>query len=295
MTLGDLKAAIEKDILATGGAGLLGGEPSPEAPRCLGVGIVLGPDGRRYLEVRVAPGVDGSGVAFLAQEYGVPTHLVRVIAAPAAQAYYAFTSHTAVGHYRGRGLGTIAAYLLDRIHGMHRILSAAHVIGLYGYGKRGDPILDDQGNEVAYLDRSVRLTPGVIHDVDAALAHIRPGVRLRAGGSLKRSRPRLGELVKKRGAATEETYGTVVSLDYSLYVDMPVGQVFFAHQMVVESLDGTPFSEPGDSGSLVRNSLDREVAHGLLFAGDPVGLNYPHRTFANHLANVFEKLGLGVR
>jgi hypothetical protein len=64
-----------------------------------------------------------------------------------------------------------------------------------------------------------------------------------------------------------------------------VGDVTFEDQIAIRGLDGTRFSDSGDSGSSILERSTNKVV-GLLFAGATNG----SLTFANHISDVLSKL-----
>lgn len=78
--------------------------------------------------------------------------------------------------------------------------------------------------------------------------------------------PFLGQSVIKHGRSTGLTFGSVVDTSFDGVVRYDDSVAYFEDQVVVTGDDG-PFSEPGDSGSVI---LDTTSPHpiGHLFAGD---------------------------
>src|SRR5262249_8414880 len=99
--------------------------------------------------------------------------------------------------------------------------------------------------------------------------------------------PSIGMVVYKEGARTGFTFGRIVGLYASLDIPYkPAGisrTARFVRQLVIVGVGKKPFSQPGDSGSLVlEQATNRPV--GLLFAGgNSNGTDY---TFANPIVNV---------
>jgi hypothetical protein len=70
----------------------------------------------------------------------------------------------------------------------------------------------------------------------------------------------------KVGRTSGTTYGRISAFELErLAVDYAFGQAYFEGQIEIEGLNGTPFSELGDSGSLVFSVPSRQPV-GLLFA-----------------------------
>ena len=75
--------------------------------------------------------------------------------------------------------------------------------------------------------------------------------------------------VRKFGAGTGLTRGTIVDNDVELYVDYSFGTFLFEHQVVIESSeDGKEFATGGDSGSVVITGADADEGRvtGMIFA-----------------------------
>lgn len=84
----------------------------------------------------------------------------------------------------------------------------------------------------------------------------------RVAGSVRAKRRMF---VKKSGRTTQLTHGIVSDTNASFWIDYDRRRAFFADQIVVRSIGPKPFSDSGDSGSLVLDERNRAV--GLLFAG----------------------------
>ena len=78
--------------------------------------------------------------------------------------------------------------------------------------------------------------------------------------------PFVGQSVVKHGRTTGLTFGSVVDTSLDGNVHYNGGVAYFEDQIVVVGNTG-PFSESGDSGSLVLDTSDPHPV-GLLFAGD---------------------------
>lgn len=79
----------------------------------------------------------------------------------------------------------------------------------------------------------------------------------------------IGVSVRKFGAGTGLTLGSIVDTDVDLYVDYSFGTFLFEHQVVIQSSeDGKEFATGGDSGSIVVAGTDAHggQAAGLIFA-----------------------------
>ena len=98
--------------------------------------------------------------------------------------------------------------------------------------------------------------------------------------------PLLGQSVVKHGRTTGLTFGSVVDTSFDGNVHYDGGVAYFEDQIVVAG-DAGPFSEPGDSGSLVLETTGPHPV-GLLFAGDD------SQTIANPIQFVLNRFGATV-
>jgi hypothetical protein len=195
-----------------------------------------------------------------------------------------------------RMAGTFGALAADS--GALYILSNNHVLADEGRLASGDEIVQpgllDGGtsgaDRLAALTRWVDLQPGGANRVDCALA--RPlndgdlsNQILFIGAPTGRREAALDMTVHKFGRTTGYTAGRVTSADTDVWVQYDSGTFFFESQVVVAGLNNQPFSDAGDSGSLV---LERQSARavGLLFAGSWA------RTIVNPIGEVCAALGV---
>ncbi|OMC15787.1 hypothetical protein [Mycobacterium sp. SP-6446] len=151
---------------------------------------------------------------------------------------------------------------------------------------------------MAALEDFVHLHPSRANVADAAVALIDDGVKF------KSTFPTLGSIsgladvetvedVVKVGRTTGLTHGRITAIEVDdVVVSFSTGLMRFDGQIEISGTDGCPFSEGGDSGSLVIDSASRSGV-GLLFAGseyggpDGVGV-----TYANPLGVVFGQLSI---
>ena len=147
-------------------------------------------------------------------------------------------------------------------------------------------------DSIARLARFVPLTTNGNNSVDCAIARltddnaVSPSI-LPKVGRLKSSDPieaAEGMRAEKTGRATGYTTGTVFDVSATVTVQFDLGMLTFADQILIRG-DSGPFSDGGDSGSLV---VDRGSgrATGLLIGGVP---NY---AIANHIAPVLHSLNV---
>jgi hypothetical protein len=212
-----------------------------------------------------------------------------------------------VGHYRITA-GTLGCFVKTRQGGGIRLLSNNHVLADENAGRRGDAIIQpgqfDQGRRgrdtVGKLDRFVRLKRSRPNDVDAALATVLKEIQcdqttLRDSGALRgvATAPLdIGEEVCKVGRTTGRTRGGVTAFELdNVVVGYDLGNLRFDNQIEIEGADAGPFSQGGDSGSLIVNRGRQAVA--LLFAGgDQGGANGKGLTYANPIDRVLGELGV---
>lgn len=96
--------------------------------------------------------------------------------------------------------------------------------------------------------------------------------------------------VHKVGRTTGQTKGRIRAFDVdNVRVEYDLGVLRFDNQIEIEGAGNAPFSDSGDSGSLI---VDDELrAIGLLFAGGDVGgSNGQGLTFANPIETVLDAL-----
>ena len=214
---------------------------------------------------------------------------------------------SSIGHFRITA-GTLGCFVKLRSDGSARILSNNHVLADENSGKKGDVIIQpgqfDGGKKgkdaVGALDRFVRLIAGQPNFVDAAIATVRKAIKfnantLRGVGKLIGVRPaplEVGDFVSKVGRTTDVTRGRVTAIELdNVVVGYDIGNVRFDNQIEIEGAETGPFSQGGDSGSLI---VDGDLkAAALLFAGgDEGGANGQGLTFANPIESVFDALAV---
>jgi hypothetical protein len=154
------------------------------------------------------------------------------------------------------------------------------------------PGLLDHGNavtdEVAKLAAFVRLrTGGTVVDAAIALVSKLSLVSrdvLYIGAPNGQIAAAIDMAVHKFGRTTSYTAGRITSIDTDVSVQYDTGTFTFTEQIIIKGLNGSSFSNSGDSGSLIlERGTNRAV--GLLFAGSP---SY---TIANHIGRVLAQFG----
>ena len=210
-----------------------------------------------------------------------------------------------IGHFKITA-GTLGGFVRGRDAGAALIVSNNHVLANENKARKGDAIIQpghfdggqDPAQKVGELLRFVRLKKAGTNLVDCAVASVDDEIefdpRTLAGlGKLAGlGDPMLAEddTVGKVGRTTGTTKGriSVFELD-NVMVEYGLGVLRFDNQVEIESADSAPFSQGGDSGSLIVDADRRAVA--LLFAGsDQGGSNGQGLTFANPIRSVLDAL-----
>jgi len=190
--------------------------------------------------------------------------------------------------------GTFGAVVRDS-NGTY-ILSNNHVLADEDQLQPGaaifQPGLLDGGNaatdQIAELTRAIHLQAAGLNKVDCAIARAMRS-SLVSRSILFIGRPRgtaaaqIDMIVHKFGRTTGYTVGRVTSIDTDVRVQYEVGDLTFENQIIIVGLGSQPFSDAGDSGSLIlTRGSDRAI--GLLFAGST------SHTIANHIQDVLQAL-----
>lgn len=208
-----------------------------------------------------------------------------------------------VSHFRVTA-GTLGAFVRADGDALH-LLSNNHVLADENRGQAGDAILQpgtadggrDPQDAVATLGPFVELAEGRANTVDAALARIVEGIEVDATTLVEVGALASGILapsdateVQKLGRTTGRTSGRVSAFELDgvevAYDAFPV--LRFDDQIEIEGTDAGPFSQGGDSGSLIF-SADGRQAVGLLFAGGEEG--GADVTYANPIGAALQALG----
>jgi hypothetical protein len=210
-----------------------------------------------------------------------------------------------VGHFAVTA-GTLGCFVKLRSGGGLFVLSNNHVLANENRGKRGDAIVQpgtlDGGrvpeDVVAHLADFVRMKKRSANLVDCALGELAEGIeadttKLRGNGELSGLGDAFldeGTEVSKLGRTTGLTHGRVTAFELdNVVVSYDIGDVRFDDQVEIEGSGDGPFSDGGDSGSLIVGADKRGVA--LLFAGgDQGGANGQGLTYANPLRAVLDAL-----
>lgn len=178
------------------------------------------------------------------------------------------------------------------------ILSNNHVLANEDRARPGAAIVQpgtvdggrDPADRAGALDRAVALSDTAANTVDAAIATVDidhdprtiAGLGDLSGATLA---PEQAGAVAKQGRATELTRGQVTAFELDgVTVQYDRGALRFDGQVEVHGAAG-PFSQGGDSGSLIVSDPGLDAV-ALLFAGNDQGV-----TYANPIAGVLEALG----
>lgn len=144
------------------------------------------------------------------------------------------------------------------------------------------------------------INTGKVNRVDVALARVSQGM-VRSDGaifgiggvSVFPVQPTIGMRVAKSGRSSGVTLGRIVGIDATVDVEYSVecgsSQVFtarFTGQILIQSENATPFSQAGDSGSLIVTNTTIPSPVGLLFAGSSTV------TVANRITEVLGTFGV---
>ncbi len=181
------------------------------------------------------------------------------------------------------------------------VLSNNHVLADEGRLQPGAPIyqaglldLAPQAapRQIAALARFLPLTAQPLR-VDAALALaataeiVSPvvlGIGQAPSGAVQAA---VDMIVHKFGRTTGYTAGRVVSTATDITVDYDTGSFTFVDQIMISGLDGSAFSDVGDSGSLILERSSNK-ATGLMFAGSS------SFSVANHIDDVLTAFGVAL-
>jgi hypothetical protein len=212
-----------------------------------------------------------------------------------------------VGHFKVTA-GTLGGFVRSRGKSDVLILSNNHVLANENRCKIGDAVLQpgkfDGGrrpaDRVATLHKFVPLTKGKANVVDCAVAKVLEGIevdvdRLTGLGSLAGLSDRVldpGLRVAKVGRTTGVRRGRISAFELDdLVIDYSkvTGNLIFDNTLEIESAGTLPFSDGGDSGSLIVDADKKAVAQ--LFAGsDQGGRGNLGVTYATTIRRVLDAL-----
>ena len=202
--------------------------------------------------------------------------------------------------------GTLGCFVRSGSSAALYILSNNHVLADENRYPKGASIVQpgalDGGSStadrVAKLTRFIRLERTKTNFVDCAVAklnstieadlHKLEGIGTLAG--LRSGELQVGDIVHKVGRTTGVRHGKVTAFELDgLEVEYDIGVISFDNQIEIEGAGNRPFSDSGDSGSLIVD--DELLAGALLFAGgDHGGSNGKGLTYANPIGVVLAAL-----
>jgi len=203
--------------------------------------------------------------------------------------------------------GTVGAFVQSAGQNA-MVLSNNHVLANENIASVGDAILQpgpydggqNPADQIATLTQFVPINFASPNTVDCAVAGLAAGINFDSKnldqiGQLTGVRPspvNTGDAVAKVGRTTGVTHGTVLSFELdNVTVGYDSGSATFDGQIEIEGVGTSPFSQGGDSGSLVVDQENLAVA--LLFAGADVGgSNGQGLTYANPIAAVLQALSI---
>lgn len=299
------------------------GAASPKSKNIIGIGIGpkltdgLSVQGSESVHVYVRAKVPESELA--AQDKVPPTfgslatdviEVGDVVAFPLLNTWQRYGRHRplscgiSVGHPNITA-GTIGC-LVERA-GTTYILSNNHVLADCNQAAINDAIIQqgtaDGGSSPA--DNIANLSAfkpldftGAPNDIDAAIAAVQQNntpmiveseiVSLGRVGTTPMA-AQLYQSVRKHGRTTGHTIGVIMDLSVDLWVSYRVGNTsvsaWFENQLGIMGVGSAPFSQGGDSGSLIVDAVSLDPV-GLLFAG---GGNF---TYANFIDPVLSHFGV---
>lgn len=228
----------------------------------------------------------------------ISTSGFRVFTAPSQSARPVTSCGVSVGHYQITA-GTLGC-LVELAQKPH-ILSNNHVLANTNNCSIGDYIMlpgpadgttRNPSQQIGKLADFEAIDFNGTNQIDATVASInvpgsiRPDILSLGSPSTSPVSPHIGLQVAKRGRTTGLSFGHVVDLGFNGYVNLGTGKAWFEDQLGIGTQNGG-FSAPGDSGSLVLESLGMHPV-GLLFAGDDV------KTLANPIEFVLNRFSATV-
>ncbi len=205
-------------------------------------------------------------------------------------------------------IGTLGCFVKLK-NGKAAILSNNHVVAGENHGKKKqDRILQSgsgtfqPGQHVATLANFIRIKPSpagasvidgtaILNLIDAGVAALEStasfGQQYHPTRQLIKptgiAAPKVGDQVFKVGRTTGLTHGEIKSVSTVVGpVPYQDGPIWFTQSLVIEGLNGTMFSDHGDSGSAIVRSSGEIV--GLLYAGNGT------QTYACPIDEVLKKL-----
>jgi hypothetical protein len=204
--------------------------------------------------------------------------------------------------------GTIGGFVRQRGRAEVYILSNNHVLANENRAKGGDAVLQpgpyDGGtrtrDRVAQLEQFIRLQTHRTNLVDCATARLLLSIKYDAAiltglgklNGVSAAPIDEGTRVAKVGRTTGVTRGRVTAFELDdVVVEYEVGNLSFDNQIEIEGVGDEPFSDGGDSGSLIVDRGRSAVAQ--LFAGSETGgRNDRGLTYASPIQTVLNQLNV---
>lgn len=157
-----------------------------------------------------------------------------------------------------RGAGTLGGFAIDTLFGGVVGVSCAHVLAESDESvQQGDPVHQPEPRQVGRLLRWADSTDIAVFAVDPGFVPDQTIVDI--GATAGMARASVGDLVRKRGRATELTLGRVSAVGLA---PLGVGTPANSFELYARDLNAPILCKPGDSGSLVVN--DRNEVVGIL-------------------------------
>jgi hypothetical protein len=194
--------------------------------------------------------------------------------------------------------GTFGA-LVKNAQGTY-VLSNNHVLADESQLPLGSPIFQpgllDGGNpntdKIATLTKFIPFQANAMNKVDCAIAkavklNLVSNSILFIGPPKGVSAAAVDMIVHKFGRTTSYRVGRVTSVYTDVTVQYETGLFKFSGQIIIQGLNGQPFSAAGDSGSLILERATNKAV-GLLFAGSST------HTIGNHIRDVLAALNVSL-
>lgn len=205
-------------------------------------------------------------------------------------------------------IGTLGCFV-KLSNGKTALLSNNHVIAGENHGKKNQDRILQSGSgtftaaqHIATLTNFTKINPSapnatfvdgtaVLNLIDAGVAELRDGIKFdQAFHSARQipkptgvASPKVGDRVFKVGRTTGLTQGEIKSVATVVGpVPYKDGDSWFIRSITIEGLNGTMFSDNGDSGSVIVKNTGEIV--GLLYAGNG------EQTYACPIDEVFKKM-----
>ncbi len=295
-------------------AAALGSEKAPDAPDyALSLGISVKPEGDFGVAVRIQSAKASRTIAgYLSARFGQRDDVdFRIIGSVRSfKPWYRDVARPlcigpSVGHHAITA-GTLGGFV--SVHGQsgEYMLSNNHVLANVDRASRGDMVLQPGPSDnlapqqliAGRFETAVLLNENTMNAVDCAIARVESGIDIEPSNlwnvgqlvgttDLEES---LSNIVFKVGRTTGLTWGRITAIELDpIEIDMGVGIHAFDNQIEIEGTGRSPFSRPGDSGSLVVDPQLRAI--GLLFAGSTAGgSNGRGLTYVNRISEVLSSL-----